>query len=134
MATNENQVSHTPGPWSVTLSRVGWGKWNRIFSAEITASDGTVVALISDINVQQQHLPACKEADAVLMADSTHLLAILQELVWAVDERHGRQCSPETKRDMEPVTRRARAMLKKHGEPPFPFLNYVVDDADKGSI
>lgn len=74
-------MSYTPGPWTLTLNRCGWGEWNRIFSADITASDGTVVAVISDINVQEQHLPACSEEDARLMTAAPALLEACRELL-----------------------------------------------------
>lgn len=74
-------MSHTPGPWTLTLNWVGMGKWRRIFSAEITASDGTVVAVISDINVREQHQPACLESDARLMTAAPELLEACRTIV-----------------------------------------------------
>lgn len=77
-------MSHTPGPWTLTLNWVGMGKWRRIFSAEIIASDGTVVAVISDINVREQHQPACSEEDARLMTAGPELLEACQFAVEAL--------------------------------------------------
>lgn len=59
-------------------------------------------------------------ANMALILDAKNLLDICRELVWAIDQRHGRVCSSETRREMEPVAQRAREMLAKHGEPEFP--------------
>lgn len=66
-------AKHTPGPWKAVLSRCGWGKFNRIFSASIETEDGRVVALISDINVQEEYGAACTEEDARLIARAPDL-------------------------------------------------------------